>query len=116
MIHIKPLLLNCINLEYIWFNSLKVSANGNDNIGDELLNILTEFSPNSLTNIGISRGWRYSIDVFEQFLKSCRERTLHFFQLMHHDKNYITKDHKIIVRKYIKEGVILSSNFYKMRE
>ena len=69
--HIKLLLLNCRCLEYIWFGSLE---SGNDNIGDELLDILTKFSSKSLTDIRIAK-YNYSIDAFEQFFESCRERT-----------------------------------------
>ncbi|RIA83434.1 hypothetical protein C1645_786335, partial [Glomus cerebriforme] len=74
-IHIKSLLLNCRNLEDIKFYGLDF-VNDDDNIGDELLDILTKFSPNSLTKILISGGWKYSIDAFERFFESCRERTL----------------------------------------
>src|SRR5579871_1350533 len=57
-VHIKLLLLNCRCLEYICLGS--PANNGNDYIGDELLDILTKYSPNSLTEIHISSGWKYS--------------------------------------------------------
>ena len=44
--------------------------------GDELLDILTKFSPNSLTTINISRSWEYSTNALENFYKSCRERNI----------------------------------------
>ncbi|RGB26517.1 hypothetical protein C1646_770331 [Rhizophagus diaphanus] len=51
----------------------------NDDIGDELLNILTKFSPETLTEIEVSGYWKYSIDTFENFFKSYKGRkSLHF--------------------------------------
>ena len=74
------------------------------------MDILAKFSPNSLTEISISRGWNYSIYALVQFFESCRGRTLCYFGFSRHDYNYITEDHIIIVRKYIKEGVIEGSD------
>ena len=100
-IHIKLLLLNCRQLKCLELsNSDYISIPMKEN-GDELLDILAKFSPNSLTEITFYN-MEYSIDVLEQFLESCRERTLHYFGI-----NRCTKDHVEIVRKYIKEGVIL---------
>ena len=45
----------------------------NNYIGDELLDILIEFSPKSLTYIIISEDWGYSVDAYERFLKTCRD-------------------------------------------
>jgi hypothetical protein len=72
LIYVKSLLLNCRNLIILRLDSL----NENDNIGNELLNILIKFSPNSLTKITISGNWKYSIDVFERFLENYRGRKL----------------------------------------
>jgi hypothetical protein len=108
-INIKQLLLNCKKLEGIWFDSLDTIVGAGEN-GDELLDILTKFSPSTLTKIYISRDWKYSIDSFEKFFESCRERRLRHFGFVHGRKNYITKDHEEIIKKYIKEGVILKSN------
>ena len=44
-IHLKSLLLNCRQLEQIYFSSLDFSVAGEN--GDELLDILTKFSPSS---------------------------------------------------------------------
>ena len=97
-------------MEYIWFSSFDFTSDENDNIGDELLDILTKFG-DSLTDINISRGWKYSIGAFEQFF---RKRTLpcHFL-VTYHDKNYITKDHEAIIQEYINEGVIFCSECSK---
>jgi hypothetical protein len=103
------LLLNCRCLELIWFGGLVFHANGNDDIGDELLDILTKFSPNSLTKIYISSSWKYSIDALEQFFESCRERTLYRFGFTYSNNNCTTNDHKAVVAKYIREEVISSS-------
>ena len=89
------------------------SADENINIGDELLDSLTKFSPKSLIGIMISVGWKYSINSFEQFFESFRGRTLNWFEFVEHkNDDYIAEDYKVIVRKYIKEGVILRSTLY----
>ncbi|RIA92871.1 hypothetical protein C1645_763799 [Glomus cerebriforme] len=72
--------------------------NENDNIGDELLDILIRFSPKSLTDVIVGGDWKYSIDAFERFFESCREKNLHYFGITSED--HITEDHKIIIRKY----------------
>ncbi|POG58237.1 uncharacterized protein OCT59_028802 [Rhizophagus irregularis] len=109
-IYVKSLLLNCKYLEVVKFDSLYAFINLNDNIlGDELLNILAEFSPKFLTNITISAIWKYSIDGFIRLFESYKERNLRHFNLC---KNYdydITEDHKVIIKKYIDEGIIRNS-------
>ena len=108
-VHIKPLLLNCRQLKCIAFNSFDTSAVGDVNKGDELLDILTKFSPNSLTDIYISEYWDYSIEALEQFFESCRKRTLCEFGFGSCcvTEGCITEEHEAIARKYVKEGVIL---------
>ncbi|RIA87063.1 hypothetical protein C1645_778141 [Glomus cerebriforme] len=114
-INVKLLLLNCRYLGCIKFDSLEDSfvnfVNENDNTGDELLDILTKFSPNSLTDISISGCWKYSIEAFERFFDSCREKTLFYFEIIPSNINYITQDHIVIIRKFIEEGVIKSCRF-----
>ena len=106
-VHVKLLLLNCRFLEVVWFHSL-ISLTNENYIGDELLDILTKFSPNSLIDVTIKGNCKYSNGAFEQFFESCRTRTKLNFWIFHND--YITKHHRIIVRKYISEGVINRSN------
>src|SRR5581483_11312027 len=77
--YVELLLLKCRFLEAIWFRSNLVSYANENNIGDVLLNILTKFSPNSLTKIYISSGWEYSLDALNRFFESFRERTLQQF-------------------------------------
>ena len=108
---LKSLLLNCENLKKVILDSLILNEN-DDDIGDELLDILSKFSPKSLVDVTISENWKYSIDAFERFFESHREQNLHYFGIIHH-KDYITEDYKcyaIIVKKYIDEGVIKRSN------
>ena len=83
-------------------------ANENENIGDELLDILTKFSPNSLIAITINGNCKYSNGALEKFFESCRERVELYFYIFYND--YITERHRIIVRKYISEGVIARTN------
>ncbi|CAG8701009.1 uncharacterized protein OCT59_015481 [Rhizophagus irregularis] len=101
------LLMNCRNLVCLFLHSL----NKNDDIGDELLNILTKFSPESLTEIKVSGYWKYSIDTFENFFKSYKGReSLHFDIIDDYDGEHITIGHINIVYKYYIEGIILCSN------
>ena|SRR2546429_7978912 len=72
-IHVKLLLLNCRHLESITFNSSK-----NDNNGDELLDILTKFTPESLTYLVISSKCEYSTVFLERFQEICRKRSCIF--------------------------------------
>ncbi|CAB5395114.1 unnamed protein product [Rhizophagus irregularis] len=65
LIYVKALLMNCKNLLSLHLNSL----NETSDIGDELLDNLTKFSPKSLTYVTISGDWKYSIDAFKNFLK-----------------------------------------------
>ena len=99
-------MLNCRCLKHICLDSPE--NNGNDYIGDELLDYLTKFSPNSLTEIYISSNWKYSVDALERFFESCRGRTLLKFGFTLYNEYYITKDHEEVFEKYIREGVILS--------
>ena len=108
-IHVKILLLNCKYLEDIWFGSSL--SHSNNNMGDKLLDILTEFSPESLKSIRISGGWKCSIDGFKRFFESCRERSLSYFGFIIENIYYTTPHYyREIVRKYVKEGVIMESN------
>ncbi|GET03563.1 hypothetical protein GLOIN_2v1592804 [Rhizophagus clarus] len=106
-IHVKSLLIKCRHLEEIVFDNLNIFVN---DIGDELFDILTKYSPMSLIDISISSVWKCSIDVFELFFESCRERTLLNFNIIYNSKNYITENHRQVVRRYIHEGVIRYSN------
>ncbi|GBC06584.1 hypothetical protein RclHR1_06940001 [Rhizophagus clarus] len=104
LIYVKSLLMNCRNLINLCLRSL----NENDDIGDELLDILTNFSPKVLTDITIYGGWKYSIDVLEKFFESYRGRKLRFFIYY----NYIEYNIHIVdvVKKYYSEGIIIGSN------
>ncbi|RIA98967.1 hypothetical protein C1645_870358 [Glomus cerebriforme] len=108
-IYVKSLLLNCRYLELIRFDSMNTFIDEDDNTGDELLDILIKFSPNSLTKITISGRWKYSNDTFERFFESYRERTLSYFAVIFSDMYYITLDQVLMIRKYIEERVIKST-------
>lgn len=68
--------MNCRNLTYLEFRRLNEYL-----IGDELLDILTKFSPISLTKISLSSCWEYSIDMFKSFLESYRDENYFFLIL-----------------------------------
>ncbi|RIA88920.1 hypothetical protein C1645_806539 [Glomus cerebriforme] len=110
-IHVKSLLLNCCFLEKLAFDSINFFANKNDNIGDELLDILTKFSPKSLKDIAITEKWKFSTISLENFFK---KRLLYSFDIIfdscNHDQHYFTANHEYMVMKYILEGVISQSN------
>ncbi|CAB5197559.1 unnamed protein product [Rhizophagus irregularis] len=86
-----------------------------ENTGDELLNILSEFSPDSLINITLSEDWKFSIDTLTRFLESYRVRTLNEFDIIQRNISNITLSHCDIINKYIKEGVIKRSNCTHMK-
>ncbi|CAB5193667.1 hypothetical protein RhiirA5_421194 [Rhizophagus irregularis] len=75
-IYIKSLLTNCKNLNEIYLNSLNTFYDNDDNIGDELLNILIEFSPKSLNYIKIDEGWKYSIETYKRFFETNCDKNL----------------------------------------
>jgi hypothetical protein len=107
LIYLKYLLINCRNLKILQLNSL----NENNDVGDKLLDILTKFSPKSLNYICISGGWEYSIDAFERFFESYRERKLLYFNIVDDEVGeYLTTEHVNIVKKYFYEGIIENSN------
>ncbi|GBB99583.1 hypothetical protein RclHR1_03570011 [Rhizophagus clarus] len=111
-IHIKSLLINCKYLKTIRLDSLEFFVDENDNnIGDVLLDIIISFSPKSLDDITVSKGWRFSINAFERFFESYRERPLNYFYMICHGRNYITEEHKIMVKQYIEDGVVKYSSF-----
>jgi hypothetical protein len=107
LVHVKLLLLNCSKLSRLRLKNLYE----NNKIGDELLDILTKFSPLSLNNIKLSGGWKYSIDAIERFFESYRGRKLLEFGIKDniHEDNF-TIEHIKIIRKYINEGVIGHTN------
>jgi hypothetical protein len=107
LIYLKSLLMNCRNLISICLNSL---YDEDDDIGDELLGILTKFSPKSLTDITISGDWEYSIEVFENFFESYRDRKLLCFDINDDVGEYITIEHVDVVNKYYDEGIVVNSN------
>ncbi|CAG8648864.1 9111_t:CDS:2 [Rhizophagus irregularis] len=101
-----------IYLKTIRFDSLDFFMDENDNnIGDELLDILISFSPKCLNDITVSKSWKFSINTFERFFESFRDRPLHYFYMICHGRSYITEEHKIMVKQYIEEGVIKYSSF-----
>ncbi|CAB5353524.1 unnamed protein product [Rhizophagus irregularis] len=106
-IHVKSLLTKCRQLEEITFDSLNIFVN---DIGDELFDIFTKCSPMTLIDISISSSWKCSIEAFDLFFDSCKERTLLNFNIIYNSKDYITEKHRDIVRRYINEGVIRYSN------
>ncbi|CAB5308767.1 unnamed protein product [Rhizophagus irregularis] len=114
LIYVRSLLMNCKNLIRLSLNSL----NEKNGIGDELLNILAELSPKSLTDIEISGDWEYPIDTFVKFFESYKERNLLSFVVRGYfcymsgepTTTTITTEHVNIVRKYYNEGIVKSSN------
>ncbi|PKC56105.1 hypothetical protein RhiirA1_542241 [Rhizophagus irregularis] len=114
-INIKSVLLNCKNLEKLRLDNINRPRYDEENTGDELLNILSEFSPDSLINITLSEDWKFSIDTLTRFLESYRVRTLNEFDIIQRNISNITLSHCDIINKYIKEGVIKRSNCTHMK-
>src|SRR5205814_244992 len=78
-IYMKSLLVNCRSLVQIYF--VRLNGNENENVGDELLDILAKFSPDSLIDITINSSWEYSKDAFEQLFESYRKRATFNFNI-----------------------------------
>ncbi|CAB4418289.1 unnamed protein product [Rhizophagus irregularis] len=114
-INIKSVLLNCKNLEKLRLDNINRPRYDVENTGDEILNILSEFSPDSLINITLSEDWKFSIDTLTRFLESYRVRTLNEFDIIQRNTFNITSSHRDIINKYIKEGVIKRSNCTHIR-
>ncbi|PKY33745.1 hypothetical protein RhiirB3_452901 [Rhizophagus irregularis] len=106
LIYVKALLMNCKNLLSLHLNSL----NETSDIGDELLDNLTKFSPKSLTYVTISGDWKYSIDAFKKFFESYRERKLLCFNIDNYIGEHFTTEHTDVVKKYFNEEIIVNSN------
>ncbi|CAG8754561.1 7770_t:CDS:2 [Rhizophagus irregularis] len=51
------------------------------------LDILSNFSQESLVKISISGKWKYSTKAFERIFESCRKRTLNFFGIIDLNKS-----------------------------
>ncbi|GBB99214.1 hypothetical protein RclHR1_03450009 [Rhizophagus clarus] len=112
LFYLKSLLLNCRNLTYLNLRSLNEN---NNNIGDELLDILTKFSPMSLIMVTISGDWKYSVNAFQRFFGSYRGRKLFCFDIIGYNfKERITSEHVEIVKKYFDEGIIRGSNLLSL--
>jgi hypothetical protein len=106
LIYLKSLLMNCRNLKR---SSLDILYDKVDDIGDELLGILTKFSPKSLFKITIDGNWKYSIDAFENFFESYREQKLFIFNIRN-GGDCITIEHLNVIKKYFDEGIIERTN------
>jgi hypothetical protein len=107
--HMILLLNNCRNLIEINLSNDSDYSNYNTmTSGNELLNILAEYSPKSLTNISISYIWSFSAYVLERFFESFRKQPLHYFHIK--DSYYFEDKYKVMVRKFINEGVVEYSN------
>ncbi|GBC02361.1 hypothetical protein RclHR1_04590014 [Rhizophagus clarus] len=107
LIYVESLLMNCRNLISLSLDNL----NETDNIGDELLDILTKYSPKSLTHISISGHWKYSIVAFKKFLESYRERkSLELCITVDDlDNHHVTNEHINIFKEYYDEGIVVNS-------
>ncbi|CAB4413319.1 unnamed protein product [Rhizophagus irregularis] len=102
--HLILLLSNCKNLVEI--NLSHDYTDDDSSSGDDLLNILADYSPKSLTNITTSSS-EFSARVLDRFFESFRKKPLNYF----HVKNtYYLDKYEDIVRKFINEGIVKYSN------
>jgi hypothetical protein len=86
-------------------------------VGDEILDILVEFSPKSLVSISLSEYWKFSIPEFGRFFERWGRRSaLKFDVLYKGDENYFTKQHSDIVRRFYLDGVIRKSNIHLVKK
>ncbi|CAG8443043.1 20098_t:CDS:2 [Rhizophagus irregularis] len=106
LVYVKSILMNCGNLTSLCLNSFENS----DILGDELLEILTRYSPKDLTDITISGYLEYSINAFIKFFDSYKGRRLLYFYINNYNRERITSGHLEVVNKYHSDGIIISSN------
>ncbi|RGB34294.1 hypothetical protein C1646_760707 [Rhizophagus diaphanus] len=103
--YLKELLVNCNYLEKIEFFSLELDKV--EYIGDEICDILAEYSPKTLHKIMLSDNWMFSINGLKRFLESWRgRRPLSFSIDYHHNREFFTYGHMEILIKYKNEGVL----------
>ncbi|GBC01439.1 hypothetical protein RclHR1_00420001 [Rhizophagus clarus] len=103
---IKEIFINCTRLKMI-----DLSTNNEEERGcDELLEIITNYSPESLCEFSFFENWIFTVGGLEKFFENWRKRKPLIFNKHYSGLCFFTDEHKKIVKKYLDEGVIKEAN------
>jgi len=103
---VNKIFLKCPRLEKIYFtkNNDVLPTNG-----DELLGIVSNFSPMTLREFSFGDSWNFSVQALKLFLENWKSKNrirLSFIHFYDEGANTWTDEHNKIARKYSDEGVI----------
>lgn len=104
---INRIFSNCPNLEKLSFST---NIPTHSDVGDYLLEIISKESPLSLREFA-GDDWNFSKDGLEAFFESWKNKKRNPIKFIHQDMNLWPDDHKNVMLKYMKEGVIILENF-----
>jgi hypothetical protein len=99
--YIKEIFLNCTQLKMIKL----LIKNKEKHDCNELLEILTDYSPENLCEFSFFGNWIFTIEDLEKFFKNWGKRKPLIFNI-----NCFTDEQKEVVKKYLDKGVIKKSN------
>ncbi|RIA86514.1 hypothetical protein C1645_740801 [Glomus cerebriforme] len=102
---IKEILLNCSRLKRIdlsAYNEKRLNC-------DELLEVLVNFSSNTLYIFSFIDNWNFSVNSLKSFFENWKDKHPIIF-IESFDEGDWFLEHKMIVKKYIDEGVIKKTN------
>jgi hypothetical protein len=103
---IKEIFLNCTRLKMIDLST----SNEEERNCDNLLEILADYSPETLCEFSFFENWIFTVKGLENFFESWRKRKPLIFNKHYSGWGFFTNEHKKIVKKYLDEGVIKEAN------
>ena len=105
MNEIKEIFLNCAQLKEIDL----LTYNEEELVCDELLEILSDYSPKTLYNFSFYKNWIFTVKGLGKYFESWRNKEPLVFMKYEDDINF-EEEHEVIIRKYYDEGVIKETN------
>ena len=97
---IREIFLNCSQL-----NRLFLSINMDSDLNcDELLEILTNFSPKTFYEFSFSEDCNFSVNGLQNFFENWKGRIPIKFNTRFDRSYFFTEEHEMIVKKYLDEG------------
>ncbi|GBB89116.1 hypothetical protein RclHR1_01580017 [Rhizophagus clarus] len=100
---IREVLINCLRLIKL---QLSITNNEDKCACDELLEILVEFSPKTLYKLTFCTNFIFTPDGLKNFFENWKGRKPLILNTHSCTGNYLTDDYKMIIGKYLGEGVI----------
>ncbi|RIA94261.1 hypothetical protein C1645_734951 [Glomus cerebriforme] len=98
---VKNIFLNCKQLKKVNLSTSKKLPNG-----DELLEIITEYSSKNLCAFSFGDNWNFSVSGLRSFFENWRGRIPLKFNCYYDGMGAWTEEHIMIVKQYRDEGVI----------